>query len=195
MRITSISSLIIFLLLQSVTITSAAMQVIKPIDTSVTINKPQKVEVGYKYKALRNGQPYEKILTAISSKGLTWINNQECITTNLVQFAIPCEWNNCEPFEDGMSKTKFYNSIWPLRVGKSFTIGNDLGEVDLVRECVVESAVKIKTSLGEFDTLKVNCNDLSNQLTWYLEVETGRTVYHTHKNTYYDFNYIYETID
>lgn len=194
MNLWRIFILLIFLS-QLVLVASADMEVIEKIDTPVLIKKPQEVDVGYRYKALLDGQPYEKILTAISSKGLTWISNEKCITTNLVQFAIPCKWNDCPPFENGTSKTKFYNSIWPLGVGKSFKIGNDLGTVDLVRECVVESAVKIKTSLGVFDTLKINCVDMSNALTWYLEIDTGRTIYHTHKNTYFNFSNIYETTD
>ncbi len=188
----------IFALIVSITLATqvkADFEIIEYLDSDLTINKPQDVQVGYKYKALLNNEPYQKTLTSISSKGLTWISSNNCITTNLVQFAIPCSWTDCEPFEDGTSKTTFFNSIWPLHVGKHFKIGNDLGTINLIRGCVVESVLKIKTSLGVFDTLKIVCSDLSNELTWYMEAESGRTIYHVHKNIYHGFTDVYETTE
>ncbi|MDW3095588.1 MAG: hypothetical protein R8G33_07945 [Gammaproteobacteria bacterium] len=175
--------------------THAELIKIRDITDAVTIDAPQVLDVGYQYNALLNGMPYSKTMTSISSKGLTWIGNNGCISTYLVQFAIPVKWVRCQPYEDGTAKLTFGGAIWPLFVGKEFFITADLGYFNLRRNCKVESAQRVKTGMGEFDTLKVVCKDTSNLLVWYLSLSDGQTVYHEHSNSHYNFFNIYETVE
>ncbi|MFK7794907.1 MAG: hypothetical protein AB8B89_06125 [Gammaproteobacteria bacterium] len=175
--------------------THAELIRISDISDDVIIDAPQNLEVGYQYNALLNGMPYSKTLTSISSKGVTWISNNGCISTYLVQFAVPVKWVKCQPYENGVAKLTFGGAIWPLFVGKEFYIIADLGSFTLKRNCKVESAERIKTGMGEFDALKVVCKDISNLLVWYLSLSDGQTVYHEHSNSYYNFFNIYETVE
>ena len=162
------------------------------LDISNVIRNPENIKVGDVYKALLNGEPHQARLTSIDKKGYTWIDNNNCISTKIVQFAPPVKWVNCPPFEDGESRLEFLSRIWPLKVGHKFQIRAILDEISLVRECEVLSANQVEILLGQFDTLKVHCKDLSNELIWYLSITDGKTIFHSHKNSYYNFYNTYE---
>lgn len=161
------------------------------LDEQFMILAPEKTDIGYVYSASLNGEDYKTTLTAKDPDGLTWLDSHGCITKQLVQFSFPVLWRNCEPFVDGTATVEYGGKIWPLKIGRKFYFKADFNDRIMVRECEVTGTYQINLNLSEFNTLKVVCEDLWNKLEWYLNIDDGQTIIHTHTNSYYNLDLRY----
>jgi hypothetical protein len=151
-----------------------------------TVAQPSPYNIGDTLKWLRNGSQYEGKVIGVTNKETHWLGSDGCKEKFLnAGFSIASEWENCGTFGSGTAKIKHKGETWPLKKGKKWKINIQGNGWQLNRSCKVKDAVKIKINLGEYDTYKVQCNDSSNQLVWYINVKTGQTMYFTHTNSYY----------
>lgn len=155
--------------------------------------KPSQHNVGDTFKALRNGTNYEASVISVSADKTEWKDNTGCIEHQLTNgFAIPVKWTNCS-YGTGTGSTKLKSDPWPLSKGKKWKSVSQGAGWSTTRSCKVAGAVKVSTSLGEFDTYKVQCSDSWNKLISYIDSKTGYAVYQTHTNSHFKINNKFET--
>lgn len=149
----------------------------------------QSYSVGDTVKWLKNDSPSEQKVIGVASDATQWLWSDGCKEKfPNAGFTVPIEWSGCGVFGTGTAKVNYKSEPWPLSQGKKWNLNIQGNGWQLNRSCKVNKAVKIKINLGEFDTYKVQCSDASNRLVWYIDVNTGQTMYFTHTNSYYKTN-------
>jgi hypothetical protein len=140
-------------------------------------------------KWLRNDSPHEGKVIGATNQATHWLRRDGCKEKfPNAGFSAPIEWAGCGVFGTGTATAKYKSEPWPLKQGKKWKIFIQGNGWQLNRTCKVKNAVKIAINLGEFNTYKVDCGDQSNKLSWYIDVNTGQTMYshiliHTTKQT------------
>lgn len=145
------------------------------LDVKITLppmERPDDRPVGYKWVALKNGEPH--VSTLISRKGNveTRKTSDGCQYSRFRGFAPSLKWSGCSGTDGEQEVKPLKGKIWPLAVGNTFKYEysdfNDNGYSWVgTRKCTVKAQVRVKTGTGEHDTFKVVCTDEWSTRTWY----------------------------
>lgn len=140
--------------------------------------KPSPREVGYIWKALKDGKPYETKLTERTESGVVWKDSDGCQWTKIPDtwFSPSIAWENCGG-SDGTVTVRPKGDAWPMQVGKKWSFDVDGGDWRYQRTCEVEDAVRVRIALGEYDTFKTVCDDKWNTRTYYYSPEIDKSVF------------------
>lgn len=167
---------------------AAAFDVLGKLDQLAPMQKPN-YQVGFKRTYREDGktQTSDELLETIKVKGVpaySWADSKGCKWhTGTDLFSPSSWWESCEPWTDGTQTYKAKGEAWPLKVGHEWKYrvkGSDANESwQTTRKCSVKEAVRVRTSMGEFDTFKVLCDDSWNRRTWYMSPELNAFVYFT----------------
>ena len=131
---------------------------------------------------------------AVDGEQISLLRSDGCIQSMKAwEFATSDVGKDCA-IPDGFHETFTSESLWPLEVGKTATyVGQgsyDEGQTDwsTLRNCEVESQVRIAIEAGEFDTYKVVCKDRWSDEVWYFAPEAKELVhferYHRDRDIY-----------
>lgn len=167
---------------------ASAFDELDKLDQLAPMQQP-KYQVGFKRTYLEAGksQVSDEVLEITQVGGVpaySWEDSKGCKWhTGTDLFSPSTWWESCEPWTDGTQTYKAKGEAWPLQVGHKWQYrvkGSDSNESwSTTRKCQVNKAVRVKTSLGEFDTFKVLCEDSWNRRTWYMSPELNAFVYFT----------------
>ncbi len=153
-----------------------------------SMERPPDREVGYKwYFVDQEGVESFSELVVVDGDKQTWRDgNTGCTyTTSKDGFAPNYSWENCG--DDGSSSGSQdvvldKGSIWPLEVGNKFRFRVTNGRNSQgnswrgTTKCKVSKAVRVRTSQGEYDTLKVSCSDKWRTRDRYVSPDVNTTV-------------------
>ena len=155
--------------------------------------RPAAFNVGDTFKAILNGKDHQATVIKVTADETTWKDDQGCVIQKLTfGFTLPSKWENCV-YGTGNGIVKLKNDPWPLTLGKKWKSHANGQGWQTTRSCKVAAAVKVSTTLGEFDTYKVKCNDSWNKVVWYIDVKTGNSVYITNVKSFHKINDKFET--
>ena len=194
MRVHTFSIFAVFCIAIFQSLATAELIELEKLSNLKPLEKPVPFSIGSTSKVLKNGKPFESTVISSTSDTTEWKSKDGCVQKNSNEIFTMCiQWNNC-PWGTGSSSNKLKGESWPLTLGKKWKYKINGNGWATTRSCKVKGALKVSTSLGEFDTYKVECKDTWNNEIWYVDISSGNVVYQTYKNSYHKIDDVFETI-
>jgi len=145
-----------------------------PVTGDLAPGEPGSYAAGAKWQGVDNGEDVTITLVSTDGKTKQFEESTGCKwTEDENTFAPVLTWDNCGGSGSGTQTiVSTEGDIWPLKVGNTQSwklTGKDStgGKWSTTRNCAVNSAERITTKAGAFDTYKVVCLDDWNTTTYY----------------------------